>query len=90
MKTQREALERVIESGSGSLTDADAGIIALARLLADQIDAAGDKAGTRLVDSYLRTLRTLRPAVGERQVETATRLTKLKARTAARGISVVE
>lgn len=87
MTTHREALEAVITSGQDRLTAADAAIIHLARTLADQCDAAGDKGpGTRLVATYLTALRTLAPAVGRQPLERATKLADLQQRAGVRGL----
>ncbi len=91
MTTHREALEAVIASGRGQLLDADAAIIQLARTLADQCDQAGPNGpGTRLVATYLTTLRTLAPAVGRKPLQRATRLAELRRAQEERGMKVVE
>lgn len=61
MDVQREALERTIAAGAGTLTDKHAALLALCRELAGQMDDAGTDGGpsTRLIAAYLSALKDL-------------------------------
>lgn len=65
MNVHRQAIEAAIEAAGPRLTDVDRPLLALARALADQVDATGaDGPGTRLAGTYLTTVRTLQARVG--------------------------
>lgn len=55
--THAQAVERAI--AAARLQATDAALVELLRTLAQQMDAAGPAAGTRLAGSYLTALRTL-------------------------------
>ncbi len=57
MGTHVAAVDEAVSAGG--LGPVDRPLIELARLLARQMDAAGEAAGTRLVGTYLTTVRTL-------------------------------
>lgn len=57
MGTHATAVDEAVSAGG--LGPVDRPLIELARLLARQMDAAGEAAGTRLVGTYLTTVRTL-------------------------------
>ena len=57
MGTHIAAVDEAVSAGG--LGPVDRPLIELARLLARQMDAAGEAAGTRLVGTYLTTVRTL-------------------------------
>lgn len=61
---QSDALEATLSAAAGRLDGQHAALIALCRLLAGQIDAAGDNAATRLVAAYLSALKDLARVVG--------------------------
>lgn len=57
MGTHLAAVDEAVSAGG--LGPVDRPLIELVRLLARQMDAAGEDAGTRLVASYLTSVRTL-------------------------------
>lgn len=57
MGTHLAAVDEAVSAGG--LGPVDRPLIELVRLLARQMDAAGEEAGTRLVASYLTSVRTL-------------------------------
>lgn len=57
MGTHATAVDEAVSAGG--LGPVDRPLIELVRLLARQMDAAGEAAGTRLVGTYLTTVRTL-------------------------------
>ena len=57
MGTHLTAVDEAVSAGG--LGPVDRPLIELVRLLARQMDAAGEDAGTRLVASYLTSVRTL-------------------------------
>lgn len=59
------AVETAVRAAAGRLGAVDAPLVALARELARQMDAADGGPGTRLVGSYLTTIRALRGRCGE-------------------------
>lgn len=64
--SQREALETTIAAGQGTLGDRHAALVELCRVLADQMDAAGDAGPSgRVVASYLSALKDLGRALGK-------------------------
>jgi hypothetical protein len=63
--SQRKALETTITAGQGTLGDRHAALVELCRVLADQMDAAGDAGPSgRVVASYLSALKDLGRALG--------------------------
>ena len=64
--TQREALETTIAAGRDCLGDRHAALLELCRVLADQMDAAGESGPSgRVVASYLSALKDLGRALGK-------------------------
>lgn len=64
MATVREALEVTIKSHPSLSNNANAAIVSLCRLLAEQIDDAGANASSRLTAAYLSALKDLNRAAG--------------------------
>jgi hypothetical protein len=62
--THRKAVERTIKAGEGRLTDVNAAVVELARAMADQVDAAGPEASSRILAAYLSVLKDLTRAIG--------------------------
>ena len=84
--SQREALETTIAAGQGTLGDRHAALVELCRVLADQMDAAGDAGPSgRVVASYLSALKDLGRALGNAAPgSTGGKLAHLRAEAAAR------
>ena len=85
--SQREALETTIAAGQGTLGDRHAALVELCRVLADQMDAAGDAGPSgRVVASYLSALKDLGRAFGKAGPKSSagSKLARLQAEAAAR------
>lgn len=80
MSTHADAVEAAIAAARG-LTQTDEPLVALARTLARQLDAAGTEGpGTRLASTYLTTLRTLMARIGPSDAAATSTLAELRAK----------
>lgn len=80
MNNHAGAVEAAIRASKEDLTEADEPLLQLARTLAAQMDAAGDKPGSRLAGTYLATVRTLLARLGRSpRVDRTTKLSRLRA-----------
>ena len=61
----KETLEQTLRAGSARLGDQHLALIGLCRLLAGQLDEAGQDASTRLTAAYLSALKDLGKVLGE-------------------------
>lgn len=62
--TVRAALEKTLTSNTALSGDRHAALVALCRVTADQVDAAGAEVSSRLIASYLSALKDLDKALG--------------------------
>ncbi len=81
MGTHRDAVERAIDAGHRSLTDANGPLLELCRTLSDQVDEAGEKGpSSRLAAAYLSALKDLARALAQpRKEEPTGKLAELRA-----------
>lgn len=60
----RAALEKTLGTNASLKADRHAALVALCRVTADQVDAAGAEVSSRLIASYLSALKDLDKALG--------------------------